>query len=168
MKNKIIIILLSSIVICLIIYIVFLKTNNEDSLINNNGTDTNQTTINKYEYDCHFTKTYRIISKLDYQISDEGSFVVVDTFQGYDPKVVVVPRSTFNNLEINKYYEFTYSLKGIGLINNENDLTAYLIPSLDNKAKGNPTSGTIYIDLNINETEKIGLGQIQQPICAGK
>ena len=70
-----------------------------------------------------------------------------------------------NNLETYKYYEFTYHLKGKGLINNFEQLNSYLISSLFNKYHGNPSSGTVYVELDIVETSKKGVEQIQENIC---
>ena len=117
------------------------------------------------EYDCSFTRTYRVIDSIDYPLASDGlSYIVVDDNQGYVPFVVAIP-SSINNLETYKYYEFTYHLKGKGLINNFEQLNSYLISSLFNKYHGNPSSGTVYVELDIVETSKKGVEQIQENIC---
>ena len=58
------------------------------------------------EYDCSFTRTYRVIDSIDYPLASDGlSYIVVDDYQGYVPFVVAIP-SSINNLETYKYYEF--------------------------------------------------------------
>ncbi|UKI26672.1 MAG: hypothetical protein L6V91_07950 [Bacilli bacterium] len=114
------------------------------------------------EYDCSFTRTYRVIDSIDYPLASDGlSYIVVDDYQGYVPFVVAIP-SSIDNLETYKYYEFTYHLKGKGLINNFEQLNSYLISSLFNKYHGNSSSGTVYVELDIVETSKKGVEQIQE------
>ena len=40
-----------------------------------------------------------------------------------------------------------------------------IISSLFNKYHGNPSSGTVYVELDIVETSKKGVEQIQENIC---
>ena len=103
-----------------------------------------------------------MIDSIDYPLASDGlSYIVVDDYQGYVPFVVAIP-SSINNLETYKYYEFTYHLKGKGLINNFEQLNSYLISSLFNKYHGNPSSGTVYVELDIVETSK--KGKIEFPV----
>ena len=117
------------------------------------------------EYDCSFTRTYRVIDTIDYPLASDGvSYIVVDDYQGYVPFVVAIP-SSIDNLETYKYYEFTYHLKGKGVVNDFKQLNSYLFASLFNKYHGNPSSGTVYVELDIVETSKKGVEQIQENIC---
>ena len=46
------------------------------------------------EYDCSFTRTYRVIDSIDYPLASDGlSYIVVDDYQGYVPFVVAIPSS---------------------------------------------------------------------------
>lgn len=164
--KDIIIFILLFIITILICFIVKLETttniyheNTEKNDLNNNST------MKQRDYDCSFTRTYRMINKIDYPLAPEGiSYVIVDDYQGYNPFIVIIP-STTNDLVPYKNYEFTYHLKGNGIVNNFKDLNSYLIPSLYSKYNGNNSSGTIYIDLNITETSKKGVEQINENIC---
>ncbi len=167
MKNikNIVIVVLSLIVVLLIFFVVKLKMDSNIEQKNNTNNDMTENELEQKEYDCSFTQTYRVIDKIDYPLAADGvSYIVVDTYQGYDPFVVAIPSST-DNLETYKYYEFTYHLKGKGLINNFKQLNSYLIPSLFNKYNGNNSSGTVYVELDIVETSKKGVEQIQEDIC---
>lgn len=166
MKNvkNIVIAVLSLIVVFLIFFVIKLKLNSnvEQKNTTNNVIENEQV---QKEYDCSFTQTYRVIDKIDYPLAADGvSYIVVDTYQGYDPFVVAIP-SSIDNLEMYKYYEFTYHLKGKGIINNFKQLKPYLISSLFNKYNGNNSSGTVYVELDVVETSKKGVEQIQEDIC---
>lgn len=167
MRNikNIVIVVLSLIVVLLIFFVVKLKMDSNIEQKNNTNNDMTENESEQKEYDCSFTQTYRVIDKIDYPLAADGvSYIVVDTYQGYDPFVVAIP-SSIDNLETYKYYEFTYHLKGKGLINNFKQLNSYLIPSLFNKYNGNNSSGTVYVELDIVETSKKGVEQIQEDIC---
>lgn len=170
-KNlKVIFTILVLVIVSLLVYIIYINKNiDKEKNINKDLKNTIANMIEnseKHDYDCTFTKTFRIINEIDYSLAPDGvSFVVVDDYQGYRPFVVVVPSTTVNLVPYN-YYEFTYHLKGNGLINNFDDLNNYLIPSLFNKYNGKPESGTIYIDLDIKETSKVGVLQTNENICS--
>ena len=68
------------------------------------------------------------------------------------------------NLEVNKYYEFTYSLKGItkDKINDIDDVLKY--NSFNNLIKSDNSLSAL---VEIKETDKRGLEQIQEDICKG-
>lgn len=137
-----------------------------DDYINNHIDSKQDDLESSKKYDCSFTKTHRIIEVLDYHFALDGvSYAIVDDFQGYQPYIVIIPKSIEDNLEENKYYEFKYTLNGVGVVRNFDDINSYLIGSLFNKYNGNSSSGTIYIDLEIKESNKSGLDQIQENIC---
>lgn len=170
-KIKSIILIVSFLIIAfLIVHIFYINKNiNKEKEINKSLKDTIANMIGnreEHDYDCTFTRTFRMISELDYSLTPDGvSFVIVDDYQGYRPFVAVIP-STIDSLVPYKYYEFTYHLKGNGIaINNFDDLNSYLIPSLFNKYNGKSESGTIYIDLDIKESSKDGGSQINENIC---
>ena len=158
-KNIIIISILSVIVIFLIGGLIYQKQHYEKMI---NG---NIWTSNDYvedEYDCSFTKTYRVVNLLDGYISEvpEWSYVVVDQFQNHNVVSLKIPTELKNKLKDNEYYEFTYRVKGSGDINTMEDINNYL--SLDD---GNEK---LKITLDIKETDKTGLEQVQEDICRAK
>ena len=166
-KSIIIISILSLIVIGLIGGIIYIKNyyiKQLDYIFYTNADESEER-----EYDCSFTKTHRIIQILNYNFAMEGvSYAIVDDFQGYQPLIVIIPKDMENKLVKDKYYEFTYKLNGKGIIKDFNDLNSYLIGTLNNKSRGNDSIGTIYVDLEIKETDKKGLDQVQENICTPK
>lgn len=129
--------------------------------INKNSDDNNDT--NKKYYDCSFTKTYRIVNKLDGYVSATNTFdyIVVDSFQSFVPVVISIPLGEKEKLEIDKYYEFTYTLKGTGTIEDMEDIDEYMqgvitIPE---------NVSNLDVNLKIKSTEKVGLEQINESIC---
>lgn len=89
------------------------------------------------DYICEYTQTFRYIDEYDYQGTvPESKFIVVDRFQEHFPIILVINKEKFDiNFEKNKNYEITFN----GSIN------------------GNKTAIT-----KIEETEKVGLEQIQE------
>ena len=176
MKKNILLIVFGVIIILLTLWIVKLNYDIRDIDISNNDKANNGEVSNDEvndneiledkDYDCSFIKTYRFLNKIDYPLAPEGvAFIVVDTFQGYNPFVVIVGSDVVDELEEYKYYEFKYTLKGRGIVNDFTDLNSYLIPSLFNKYYGDSTSGTVYIDLEVYGATKEGVQQVQENIC---
>ena len=151
-KSIIIISILSLIVIGLIGGIIYIKNyyiKQLDYIFYTNADESEER-----EYDCSFTNTHKIIQILDYHFAMDGvSYAIVDDFQSYQPYIVVIPKDMETKLEKDKYYEFTYKLNGKGIIKDFNDLNSYLIGTLNNKSRGNDSVGTIYVDLEIKETD---------------
>lgn len=71
-----------------------------------------------------------------------------------------ISRDLKSKLVVGKYYEFTYHIVGTGNIRNMNDINELLVLDaslvLDNK---------LYVTMVINETNKVGLQQVQEEIC---
>lgn len=117
--------------------------------------------VNK-NYDCSFTKTYRVVNLLDNYVAEvpEWSYVVLDKFQMYEAYAHKISRDLKSKLVVGKYYEFTYHIVGTGNIRNMNDINELLVLDaslvLDNK---------LYVTMVINETNKVGLQQVQEEIC---
>ena len=68
-----------------------------------------------------FTRTYRIVKKLEYKDNiNEYSYIVVDKFQEFKPYIIKIRKEEAKELKENNFYEFT--LKGIyqGNINYSN------------------------------------------------
>lgn len=167
LNNRLIIVLIV-IIIGLIgcnIYLVMqnksVNTNKESNEIvkeeNNNSEE-------KY-YDCSFTRTYRVVDLLDGYVAEvpEESYVVLDAFQSHSAFTHGISSELKKKLEVNKYYEFTYTLKGIGIVNDiedvRNRVSAFNSMKSDNSLK---------VLLEIKETDRVGLGQLQEKICEGK
>ena len=68
-------------------------------------------------------------------------------------------------LEVNKYYEFTYTLKGTtnNKINNIDDVLSYF--SFNNAIR---SDNRLKVLLEVKETDKLGMEQIQEDICKNK
>ena len=172
MKNikNIIILILLLVIVYLVSYILIYDKQDNNDIKRPNGcyeTADNNYSIEKNDdvSDCSFTRTFRMISKIDYPLAADGvSFIVVDEYQGYRPFIVAIPAS-YNNLEYLKYYEFTYHIIGKGNIASFYDLNSLLVASIANKYLGHYSSDSIDVDLTIEETSKVGFNQINEMIC---
>lgn len=118
-------------------------------------------------YDCSFTQTYRVVDLLDGYIAEvpEMSYVILDKFQIHGAYAHIISSEQKKKLEVNKYYEFTYYLKGTtkDKINDINDVLKY--SSFNNQIK---SDNSLSVLLEIKETDKLGMEQIQENICIGK
>lgn len=96
----------------------------------------NQNATEKDKVKCEFVNTFSIMYIFnDYKYDLDNTYVAVDIFQQFSPIILRVPNQYINDLVINKYYEFTF----------------YGTSSLNE-----------YEIINIEETNKIGLEQIQE------
>ena len=118
-------------------------------------------------YDCSFTQTYRVVDLLDGYVAEvpEMSYVILDKFQMHGAYAHIISSEQKKKLEVNKYYEFTYYLKGTtkDKINDINDVLKY--SSFNNQIK---SDNSLSVLLEIKETDKLGMEQIQENICIGK
>lgn len=171
MKNNTILVTIFLVVIIFFLGVYNYHLNNEindyQEKIENLKTEQNNDIVGledsiEHEYDCSFTETWRIIDTLDGYIAEvpELSYVVMDKFQTHSAYSYYIPSELKNGLEVNKYYEFTYSLKGTGIINDMDDVYSYMI-----KTALGYSSSDIKVTLSINETSKQGLEQLNEPIC---
>lgn len=115
------------------------------------------------EYDCSFTKTYRVVNLLDGYIAEvpEWSYIILDQFQNHSAIAIRIPSLLKNKLQENKYYEFTYTIKGSDkIISTMEDINKYLV--LDD------STADLKVTLNIKQTDKQGLEQVQENICLPK
>lgn len=133
------------------------------NLLENQVADKQEET--KY-YDCTFTQTYRIVDKLDGYIAEvpEKSYIIVDKFQSHGAYAHLILTDLKDNLEVNKYYEFIYQVKGTGIINDISDVTSHITDESLEKVP----NGILRVKLSIKETDKLGLDQIQENICKGE
>lgn len=118
-------------------------------------------------YDCSFTQTYRVVDLLDGYVAEvpEMSYVILDKFQMHGAYAHIISSEQKKKLEVNKYYEFTYYLKGTtkDKINDINDVLSH--SSFNNQIK---SDNSLSVLLEIKETDKLGMEQIQEDICIGK
>ena len=118
-------------------------------------------------YNCSFTQTYRVVDLLDGYIAEvpEMSYVILDKFQIHGAYAHIISSEQKKKLEVNKYYEFTYYLKGTtkDKLNDINDVLKY--SSFNNQIK---SDNSLRVLLEIKETDKLGMGQIQEEICKAK
>jgi len=131
-------------------------------IMSNNNLEENKDNTN-HEYDCSFTETWRIVNNLVGYIAEipELSYIVVDKFQAHSAYSYYIPTDLKNGLEEGKYYEFTYDIKGTGIINDMEDVYSYMIKT----ATWNINEPEINVTLTIKETNKEGLSQLNEPIC---
>lgn len=133
----------------------------EVKIKNNNNID------KEVYYDCSFTQTYRVVDLLDGYIAEvpEMSYVILDKFQMHGAYAHIISSEQKKKLEVNKYYEFTYYLKGTtkDKINDINDVLSH--SSFNNQIK---SDNSLSVLLEIKETDKLGMEQIQEDICIGK
>lgn len=118
-------------------------------------------------YDCSFTKTYILKDKLDdYPDNHDGtSFVVVEIFQTFEPIIVAIPSAIKQQLKLDTYYEFTYTLQGVGNIETMTEVEDYLINSLFQKYRNLSVSSSLNVSLDIQEIEPNGVAGKQEKIC---
>lgn len=113
----------------------------------------------KYEYNCNFTNTYRLVNMLKDYTSEvkEYSYIVVDQYQSHYAETLRIPSSLKEGLKENKWYEVTYSIKGISeeIIDIE-----YVM----NHVSLGENSG-LNVTMKIKETNKTGVEQINQNVC---
>ena len=164
MKKRSIIIFIIILLIAIVFSYLFIRTRNNYKNYNSKNIILDENRIqDKREYDCSFTQTWRVVNTLDGYIAEvpEWSYVALDKFQSHSVYAHLIPTNLKTMLKNDKYYEFTYSIKGTGIINNINDVTSYLIQS-DNEIE---KSNNLVVSLTIKETNKQGLEQIQENIC---
>ena len=176
MRKNISIILLILFLFCSVIYIVFLKKEliNCNNCNENVGANDNENITNiKKEYDCTFTQTYRVVNLLSDYVAEvpELSYVILDKYLTHNVISHIIPSNLKNNLETNKYYEFTYHIKGKGNIRNMDDVYQHISSTELYNQSDDKTKTEIYKDkemfvyLTIKETSKKGVEQINEEIC---
>ena len=171
MKEKSVFIILVLVIIGLLYGLLYQKKHYQN-LINDISVDSNNSgwTSNDYvekEYNCNFTKTYRVVNLLDGYIAEvpEWSYVILDQFQNHKIYAAKIPTKLKEGLEENKYYEFKYIIVGNGDIKSMEDINDYIVLD-DVLLNSNVYSGErARVILSIVETDKEGLEQVQQDIC---
>ena len=127
----------------------------------------NTTNTKEVYYDCSFTKTYRVVELLDGYIAEvpEMSYVVVDQYLIHSAYSHIITSELKKKLEVNKYYEFTYTLNGTtnNKINNIDDVLSYF--SFNNAIR---SDNRLKVLLEVKETDKLGMEQTQEDICKNK
>lgn len=165
--HKIIFICMFLIIIILSVFLIVEKkefkekcASNRNSISNAENNDTKQ-----LEYDCSFTQTWRVYDLLEDFVGHhpDMSYVILERFQTFIPYSHKIPSNLKSQLERGKYYEFTYHIKGKGFIDDIDDVVEKLIPEGNVETSQNK----LIVTLRINETDKLGMDQLQEPICQG-
>lgn len=167
MKNiqKFIYIITSLITVVVIGVLILLMQNNK----NNNykcKDEQNNSVINRSlekKYDCNFTQTWNVVDLIDGYIAEvpEWSYVVLDKFQDHSVYAHLIPTNLKEDLIVGRYYEFTYHIKGTGIINDFEDITNNLVLNpIDVQS-----NDKIKVILSVKETSRQGMDQIQEDIC---
>lgn len=144
---------------------IYLAMQNKNIHTNKDNNKISKKSEEEKYYDCSFTKTYRVVDLLDGYIAEvpEESYIVLDAFQTHSAFTHKISSEAKKNLEVNKYYEFTYYLKGRGIINDIEDVRNSI--SALNSIK---SDNSLKVLLEVKETNKEGLEQVQENICEGK
>ena len=168
MKKKLLIVfvgLFASLSVGLGVYCIKLNTKideleSKDKITNN---DVENDNVEQIALDCSFTRTYEIVNLLEgYRAAGpDYSYVVIDQFQFFEPEVHNLPTKLKENLKVGQYYEFTYHLKG--KVDASKDLDMDDIN--DMIVMEHPGDDNLTATLQIKKTDKLGLGQTQEPIC---
>ena len=165
--HKIIFICMFLIIIILSVFLIVEKkefkekcASNRNSISNAENNDTKQ-----LEYDCSFTQTWRVYDMLEDFVGHhpDMSYVILERFQTFIPYSHKIPSNLKSQLERGKYYEFTYHIKGKVFIDDIDDVVEKLIPEGNVETSQNK----LIVTLRINETDKLGMDQLQEPICQG-
>ena len=144
---------------------IYLAMQNKNIHTNKDNNKISKKSEKEKYYDCSFTKTYRVVDLLDGYIAEvpEESYIVLDAFQTHSAFTHKISSEAKKNLEVNKYYEFTYYLKGRGIINDIEDVKNSI--SALNSIK---SDNSLKVLLEVKETNREGLEQVQENICEGK
>ena len=160
-SNIIIINILSIVIICLVGGIIYINNYYIKQLNYINYTNVDET--KGKEYDCSFTRTYKIIDLMkEYRAAvPERSFIIVDQFQFFEPVVHSIPTKLKENLKVGEYYEFTYHIKG--KMDELKELE--MIDVVGMIVEEHPDNDNLTATLQIKKTDKLGLDQTQESIC---
>lgn len=161
--------------VCIVVIIgligcnIYLDNQNHKLQNDNENSNKESNTTKELEYDCSFTRTYHIVNLLDNYIAEvpELSYLVLDSYQSHGAFTHIIPTRLKKELREDKYYEFTYTIKGTGIINDISDVLSY-ISATELANQSNRENPKLQVSLEIKETDKQGMGQIQEPICKGK
>ena len=91
----------------------------------------------------------------------ERSYVIVDQFQMFEAIAHGLPTKLKENLKVGQSYEFTYHIKG--KMNLSKKLDMYDVIGMI--VEEHPNNDNLTATLKIKKTDKLGLDQIQEPIC---
>ena len=92
-------------------------------------------------------------------------------FQSHNASTHIIPTRLKDTLEVDKYYEFTYTIQGTGNIKDMSDIYTEISSTELYNTSSDETKNTIYkdkslfINLTIKETDKQGMEQIQEDVC---
>lgn len=160
-KSKVIIGVLSIIIICLVVALFCLNNYyiKQIDYILYTGADEEYLK----EYNCSFTKTYLVKNLWTIDTKEEisgMSYVMLSQFQVDDMITAIIPTEVRDKLQEGKTYEFTYTLNGKSkTIKTMEDINTYFSSTNNDDFK---------IIVDVKETDKLGLEQIQDSICLPK
>ena len=165
--HKIIFICMFLIIIILSVFLIVEKKEFKEKCASNRNSISNAENnyTKQLEYDCSFTQTWRVYDMLEDFVGHhpDMSYVILERFQTFIPYSHKIPSNLKSQLERGKYYEFTYHIKGKGFIDDIDDVVEKLIPEGNVETSQNK----LIVTLRINETDKLGMDQLQEPICQG-
>lgn len=142
------------------------------NITNSEQENDDDASVDDKTYDCSFTRKYNIVNTLDGYTTDTPwlSYIVIDAFQDHYARTHVVPIELKEELENDKTYEFIYTIKGIGIINDMEDVYDKLVWTTvyENDKEHYANEPELKVTLSIKETDKLGMEQKQEPICGNK
>ena len=135
------------------------KITDSDALNNNSNNNEDE----QIELDCSFTKTFKIVNLMEGYIAavPERSSVIVTQFQMFEAIAHGLPTKLKENLKVGQSYEFTYHIKG--KMDSSKELDMYDVIGMI--VEEHPNNDNLTATLKIKKTDKLGLDQIQEPIC---
>jgi len=168
MKNNLLIVLVGIFALisvglgiyCIILNMQIEKLESNNKITGNNVANNNAEQI---ELDCSFTRTFKIVNLMEGYIAavPERSYVIVDQFQTFTAVAHVLPTKLKENLKVGEYYEFTYHIKG----KKDSKRELEMMDVISMIVEEHPNNDNLTATLKITKTNKLGLGQIQEPIC---
>ena len=163
--QKIIFICMALIIVVLGVFLIIERNELKEKCTSNNAITPNDENKNAEElnYDCSFTQTWKVYNLLENYTGHhpDVSYVILEKFQTTIPYSHIIPSNLKSKLEQGKYYEFTYTIEGKGYIEDFDDVIKNINPENVQLEDQN----RIKVNLSIKETDKIGLDQLQEPIC---
>ena len=163
--QKIIFICMALIIVVLGVFLIIERNELKEKCTNNSVITPNDENKNAEElnYDCSFTQTWKVYNLLENYTGHhpDVSYVILEKFQTTIPYSHIIPSNLKSKLEQGKYYEFTYTIQGKGYIEDFDDVIKNINPENVQLEDQN----RIKVNLSIKETDKIGLDQLQEPIC---
>lgn len=144
-----------------------------DKVLKKEEKDNTNDIVDEYDNDsflssdgtCIFMRSHHVVDLLENYVGEvpESTLILVDHFQSHYPVVLEIPNDKRDILEINKNYEFIYTIPKNNDFTSEDEILSLLVGNLINSNNGNKEESNV--SLTIRESEKAGLELINEEIC---